>query len=255
MRKDYTGMKFGHLVAIQDTGKRIHRSVVWLYQCDCGRTCEKPTNYIQDAMQSGYEPRCGQCRKEDFDITGDVYGMLTAIRPVLKMRDEVRPGALWEFQCVCGDVVRKTARDVRKQARDGHIPNCGKTECNNGRKHNSRYADGEAARNELIRSYQKGAKKRGHEFALTVEQMEKLFRGNCYYCGRLPEQIKKTHHRTHSSSYIYNGIDRVDNSRGYVPENVVSCCDKCNKAKLQMSHDDFLDLIFRIAQHHGGSHA
>ncbi len=40
----------------------------------------------------------------------------------------------------------------------------------NGRKHFSRYADGEATRNELIHSYRKGARKRNHAFELTIEE-------------------------------------------------------------------------------------
>jgi hypothetical protein len=31
--------------------------------------------------------------------------------------------------------------------------------------------------------------------------------------------------------YTYNGIDRVDNSKGYTPENTVPCCKICNKIK------------------------
>ena len=29
------GKKFGHLTVLQDTGKREHRSIIWLCKCDC----------------------------------------------------------------------------------------------------------------------------------------------------------------------------------------------------------------------------
>jgi hypothetical protein len=28
--------------------------------------------------------------------------------------------------------------------------------------------------------------------------------------------------------WVYNGIDRVDNNKQYIKENLVSCCKKCN---------------------------
>jgi hypothetical protein len=131
-RKDWTGTRFGHLVAISDTGKSSRgRSAIWLFQCDCGRQREIPINYVQDQMQSGYAARCDGCRKDDFDITGDVYGSLTALREVAKINSN-RAGALWEFQCICGEIVCRYARDVRAQAREGHTPSCGKVECGAG---------------------------------------------------------------------------------------------------------------------------
>lgn len=46
-----------------------------------------------------------------------------------------------------------------------------------------------------------------------------------------------------------NGIDRVDNSLGYVADNCVPCCEACNRAKLQMSSTDFINLANRIVTH------
>ena len=36
------------------------------------------------------------------------------------------------------------------------------------------------------------------------------------------------------------------NNDGYNLENCVSCCEDCNKAKRNLSYDQFLDLIKRI---------
>ena len=44
---------------------------------------------------------------------------------------------------------------------------------------------------------------------------------------------------------FYNGIDRVDNNRGYEIENVVPCCTSCNSAKMDLSKEDFLCRIKR----------
>jgi len=44
-------------------------------------------------------------------------------------------------------------------------------------------------------------------------------------------------------SYTYTGIDRVDNKKGYVVDNVVSCCTICNRVKNNMSYIDFKKWI------------
>lgn len=46
--KDITGIRFGNLVAIQDTKKSdTHRNRIWLCQCDCGNTCEVSGNNLR----------------------------------------------------------------------------------------------------------------------------------------------------------------------------------------------------------------
>jgi 5-methylcytosine-specific restriction endonuclease McrA len=49
---------------------------------------------------------------------------------------------------------------------------------------------------------------------------EKYCLGSCFYCGFKP-----------SWPETHNGIDRYDNSKGYIEGNCVSCCFKCNMTK------------------------
>lgn len=46
--------------------------------------------------------------------------------------------------------------------------------------------------------------------------------------------------------YFYNGIDRVDSSLGYVPDNVRPCCKKCNYMKNQMELKEFHEQVRKI---------
>lgn len=48
-----------------------------------------------------------------------------------------------------------------------------------------------------------------------------------------------------NGGYIYNGIDRLNNSKdvGYVKDNVVACCSKCNYIKNKMSYNEFIGWI------------
>ena len=48
----------------------------------------------------------------------------------------------------------------------------------------------------------------------------------------------------------YNGIDRLDNSKGYEKENTVTCCGICNKMKLTLTLKEFIEQCSQIYRHH-----
>jgi hypothetical protein len=73
------------------------------------------------------------------------------------------------------------------------------------------------------------------EFALTKEMFDKIKSACCYYCGKV------------NSSTHQNGIDRKDNSVGYIIENCATCCRECNQMKGVMSSDEFISHCKNIA--------
>lgn len=65
------------------------------------------------------------------------------------------------------------------------------------------------------------ARKRGKEWSLTKDQYAALISQPCYYCeNKLGEPVS-----------VGVGLDRLDNTNGYMIDNVVCCCDFCNKIK------------------------
>jgi hypothetical protein len=78
------------------------------------------------------------------------------------------------------------------------------------------------ARNRTVKSrfaYSKGeAKRRGFDFNLDLDSYASLISGKCHYMGcDMPKSG--------------SGLDRMDNSKGYVLGNVVPCCWSCNMIK------------------------
>jgi len=69
--------------------------------------------------------------------------------------------------------------------------------------------------------YKFKAKLRGYSWEISDSHALALFNGSCQYCGAAPNPL--------------NGIDRVDNSKGYKTDNVVSCCTPCNYKKNSIS--------------------
>ena len=88
-----------------------------------------------------------------------------------------------------------------------------------------------------ISNYKRRAKRRGYEYNLTENQFINLTQKDCYYCGAKPSNINKK--KNCNGDYIYNGLDRVDNDKGYTMDNVVPCCRNCNRAKYKMTLQEF----------------
>ncbi len=96
----------------------------------------------------------------------------------------------------------------------------------------------EAARRAISRygKYKKGAASRGLDFNISFEEFMLLWQKPCYYCGSSIETI---------------GIDRIDNSIGYMLGNIIPSCFVCNRAKMDMSQSEFLSHCSMIVRHLG----
>jgi len=109
----------------------------------------------------------------------------------------------------------------------------------------NRLAYGESSFYALLAGYKKSAANRSMEFTLSDEQFLQLTVCDCHYCGVEPSQKFKT--STGFGPYIYNGIDRIDNNIGYVIENCVSCCKKCNFLKRSSTSSEFIEHCHRVS--------
>lgn len=123
-------------------------------------------------------------------------------------------------------------------------------EANRGRVPEHKYAEpGFQARNYIFLNYRSKAKQRGRTWDLDFEQFCSLTQSACAYCGEPPSN--STRDRNGPGVFTYNGLDRVDPARGYTPDNVVPACIVCNRAKSDMSRDDFLAWVGRVASRMG----
>lgn len=57
--KDWTGQRFGILTALHITDKRRGHGIIWVFQCDCGNTCEKVASDVNKDAKMGRTPSCG----------------------------------------------------------------------------------------------------------------------------------------------------------------------------------------------------
>ena len=97
--KDLTGQRFGRLVALEPTNKRVDQLVVWKCRCDCGNVVE----VVGSLLTKGNTRSCGCLQRESIrrDITGQRFGRLVAIAPTDK---RVRQSVVWKCRCDCGNM-------------------------------------------------------------------------------------------------------------------------------------------------------
>jgi hypothetical protein len=87
--------------------------------------------------------------------------------------------------------------------------------------------------------YQKSALKRGFAWLLSDAEFLAMLDEPCHYCGMTHSNIARRDQYAVKERY-YNGIDRIDSSGDYTPENTAACCRCCNAAKSDMPHDIFV---------------
>jgi hypothetical protein len=170
------------------------------------------------------------------DLTGKRFGKLQVIKR--NGAEKCRGNALWMCQCDCGVLTITRSSFLRK----GVTKSCG---CYR----DTHLIEPDAALNTLFSVYGKDAKKRGYEFSISKEKFKELTKKECIYCGCLPSNLYK--HRKNISDdrgYLYNGIDRKENTIGYTEENSVPCCKTCNVMKGSMPLNEWKNWIERVAK-------
>jgi len=86
---------------------------------------------------------------------------------------------------------------------------------------------------ENYKIYQRSANHKNLDFSINQEEYESLVKKSCYYCGIIQERG-------------FNGIDRLNQSIGYIQDNCVSCCKMCNFTKGSLNEIVFVNRIEHI---------
>jgi len=190
---------------------------------------------------------------EKFNEIGKKYGKLTVIR---RAENYKKNGSV-QWYCVCNCGNPKEIKVRAHSLRCGHTKSCGclvvektkETHTNKTVSQETKKKMSEATKGQLrnhcmsdigkkypyrgkyergsfvvrrVNHIINGARKRNLDVTISKEEIAKMIVSSCSYCGK-PSNLEG--HREAS------GIDRVDNSKGYVINNCVPCCFYCNCCK------------------------
>ena len=232
-----TGKRFGRWVVIRFVQSR-KGGRFWLCKCDCGTEKEIATK----DLNFGERKSCG-CYQREYkfvDLAGKRYGRLTVLH--LSSKRGKKGQRYWVCRCDCG--VEKEI--LRGSLVNGTTVSCG---CYNRENASKRFRieSGLSSKKQVYNRYISQSKERNFSFELSFDQFIYLTQRDCHYCGSKPGNLCNKKY----GNFRYNGIDRIDSSKGYTLDNVVSCCYTCNKAKGKLSYTEFMEWIDKLAKKNG----
>lgn len=193
---------------------------MWEALCDCGNL---HTLYPSQNIKS-----CGCLRKTKKDFHGQKFYKLTMLEPTHLKQGKA---TIWKAVCECGTLTKV----VPCHAKSGHTKSCG---C-------------------ALRTYHpmistaRNVWDRYKDSGLSFDDFYRLSQQNCAYCGQPPSTVADLRRSSatksmEQGSFTYNGLDRVDNSKGHTIDNVVPCCHPCNRVKSDHTMQEFLLHIERM---------
>lgn len=174
--------------------------------------------------------------------SGDRFGRLVVIRKVgVHKKPCGTTQSKYLCQCDCGNQTVVLMQNLK----NGNTKSCGclTKEINEEK----RLPNNRGVINHIILQYKRHARDRGLYWGLSYEQVEEIINAPCFYCGTERSNHKVT--KNCKEGYDHNGIDRIDSSKGYTPDNVVPCCKTCNRAKNNMDQMEFISWAQRVAKH------
>jgi|SRR5665213_3012806 len=234
------GTVFGQLTVTAAYRRADGRTVV-----DCRCTCGGvKVGKLAAELRSGRCKSCG-CLRETRTLK-DLLGLRFCKWLVVARAGKGKhPGARWLCRCDCG--VEKVVSSQGLLA--GGSKSCGCSVVTFLKEHAAKERERTGTRGTgfalVVSQYKTCAANRDLAWSLSEDTVAELTKRNCHYCNGAPKQISSPK----KVPWIYNGIDRVDNSVGYVEGNVVPCCSTCNYMKRTMGVETFLTHIAAIYEH------
>lgn len=229
------GQRFGMYTVLERIAGS--RPILWKCRCDCGNV----RNVFQNSLRRNVSRSCGCVKavkrswKSSVTI-GTTFGLLQTV-------SYIGPSPRrWHCVCQCGTECTQIEYNLVR----GFVTSCG---C---KQFESKEPAGLVGFRKVLGNYQTNAKKHSRVWDLTEDQFRAIVTSNCHYCNIPPRQVSfsgRLAATRQRSSFLYNGIDRLDNSLGYTLANSVPCCNQCNLSKKNYSLTEFIEWVRRVNAH------
>lgn len=173
------------------------------------------------------------------DITGQRFGQLTAIRCIERGGPNK---TLWSCVCDCGVETIVSLNNLGRATNS-----CGCLKRMLMRKTKTKPLV-DVIVVQAWNAYTRNARNRKLSWDLTKEEFKTLIMASCAYCGASgkPMKVSWTPKWIPRRSLPTNGVDRKDNTLGYISTNCLTACKRCNFAKNDMTTEEFLAWARRL---------
>jgi hypothetical protein len=176
------------------------------------------------------------------NLRGKKFNFLIPIKPLFKYRRNW----VWKCKCDCGSITNVQASKLK----NGSTKSCGcfkqkniKPKFGSNHRNWSGYQD---ISKSFYNRIKQTAKYRGITFNINIKYLWQLYKkqnGKCAYTGKkifLPIYVKQL--RGENNENIAS-LDRIDNDKGYIKNNLHWICKRVNYMKHSMTEDYFFEWI------------
>jgi transposase len=174
--------------------------------------------------------------QEDFcnNLVGQRFGLLTVVRPIYSKQNKYKKRTrTWLCKCDCGSEIKLSCNQIST----GWV-SCGcarrKLGCNE-------------IRGQYFSSLIKGAKLRNLEFDITIEQIWDLFLRQGRKCALSGIELFFNNYVVGKENTA--SLDRIDNSKGYIIDNIQWIHKDLNFMKQDFKESDFFNWIKTIYEY------
>lgn len=179
--------------------------------------------------------------KKAINLIGKRFNMLIVIRKIARGDRRFKNQPTWLVRCDCGIEKPVTSRNLKRQKACSYS-------CKSNIRHGNSIEFGLRAKHLAYNQTRCSANDRGISFSLSFSNLMAITSKPCTYCGI--ENSKEVGSKSlRTGTYMCNGVDRIDSSKGYVLGNCVPCCTECNMAKRSRTVDEFKDWLRRAYIH------
>lgn len=202
------------------------------------RELNKPTNVVNRLLRiNGIISGKLNTHFKGQDLTGKKFNCLTVINE-FKYEDSDTRGRTkrWLCKCDCGTIKNYMTSELTTGLRES----CG---CQDRRKRGFKEITGR-----FYCSIRQGARERGLEFIVNIEQLWELFIKQQRKCAISGVEIKFEPSRELMMEKTAS-LDRIDSSKGYILGNIQWIHKDINKMKNNMSESEFFNWIDIIHAH------
>ena len=182
------------------------------------------------------------------NLAGKTFGNITVVDYNSYHK---KKGAMWNCRCVCGKELVRSGHRLRTARVDY---SCGCISLYPPKRpklpQKPKMNPDEPIRNYVARRIMEKVTHRDKEFSLTKEMVKEMMDKPCEYCGEFRSNVSQIpwNRRIKEPGRVYrfNGIDRLDSSKGYVVGNVVPSCKHCNWGKNTSSPTEYIAHCARV---------
>lgn len=239
---DRTGYRGAYYEIIEKTDlKHKDGSSIWKARCDCGKIFTLSAGRINTIKSCG-------CMKPEWATAREWAGKTIKGFKVIEATGNVdNNGYLcWMVECeFCKQKKEYPSYYLKRRVLSCDCDKWGNEYAEKiGRKS---LPNKQSHVNTIYRHYERAAKDRNLSFEISKEDFRSLIEKECFYCGKEPE----IHYTSKNlrGKYKWNGVDRVDNTKGYSLSNCVPCCKQCNFSKRDLKQEEFLKWIEAVYKH------